>query len=192
MMLELGAWVLKTALAQLRLWREAGLNLPGRLAINISAQEIEAADYSERLHDALVEAPLLELELTEGSLVNNIAGTLETLHVLRRQQFSLAIDDFGTGYSSFSYLARFPIQKIKIDAGFVRNMLSDEHNQVIVQTIIAMAKSLEMQVIAEGVEDDFQAKMLLAMGCDQAQGYFYGHAEPAGVFASRLSPGKNG
>ncbi|MGZ8180996.1 MAG: EAL domain-containing protein [Methylobacter sp.] len=186
MMLELGAWVLKTALAQLRLWREAGLNLPGRLAINISTQEIESADYSERLHHALVEAPLLELELTEGSLVNNIAGTLETLHILRRHQFSLAIDDFGTGYSSLSYLTRFTIQKIKIDAGFVRNMLSDEHSQVIVQTIIAMAKSLEMQVIAEGVEDEGQAGMLLAMGCDQAQGYFYGHAEPADVFAARL------
>ncbi|MCK9619561.1 MAG: EAL domain-containing protein [Methylobacter sp.] len=186
MMLELGAWVLKTALAQLRLWREAGLNLPGRLAINISAQEIESAGYSERLHHALVEAPLLELELTEGSLVNNIAGTLETLHILRGHQFSLAIDDFGTGYSSLSYLTRFPIQKIKIDAGFVRNMLSDEHSQVIVQTIIAMAKSLEMQVIAEGVEDEGQAGMLLAMGCDQAQGYFYGHAEPADVFAARL------
>ncbi|MGZ8239351.1 MAG: EAL domain-containing protein [Methylobacter sp.] len=192
MMLELGAWVLKTALAQLRLWREAGLNLPGRLAINISAQEIESADYSERLHHALVEAPLLELELTEGSLVNNIAGTLETLHILRGHQFSLAIDDFGTGYSSLSYLTRFPIQKIKIDAGFVRNMLSDEHSQVIVQTIIAMAKSLEMQVIAEGVEDEGQAGMLLAMGCDQAQGYFYGHAEPADVFAARLRLGKNG
>jgi diguanylate cyclase (GGDEF)-like protein/PAS domain S-box-containing protein len=192
MMLELGAWVLKTALAQLRLWREAGLNLPGRLAINISAQEIESAGYSERLHHALVEAPLLELELTEGSLVNNIAGTLETLHILRGHQFSLAIDDFGTGYSSLSYLTRFPIQKIKIDAGFVRNMLSDEHSQVIVQTIIAMAKSLEMQVIAEGVEDEGQAGMLLAMGCDQAQGYFYGHAEPADVFAARLRLGKNG
>ncbi len=188
MMLELGAWVLKTALTQLRLWREAGLNLPGRLAINISAQEIEAADYSERLHDALVEAPSLELELTEGSLLNNIAGTLETLHVLRGHQFSLAIDDFGTGYSSLSYLARFPIQKIKIDSGVVRNMLTDEHDQVIVQTIIAIAKSLEMQVIAEGVEDEGQAGMLLAMGCDQAQGYFYGHAEPAGVFAARLRP----
>lgn len=192
MMLELGAWVLKTALAQLRLWREAGLNLPGRLAINISAQEIESAGYSERLHHALVEAPLLELELTEGSLVNNIAGTLETLHILRGHQFSLAIDDFGTGYSSLSYLTRFPIQKIKIDAGFVRNMLSDEHSQVIVQTIIAMAKSLEMQVIAEGVEDEGQAGMLLAMGCDQAQGYFYGHAEPADVFAARLRLRKNG
>jgi len=188
MMLELGAWVLKTALTQLRLWRDAGLNLPGRLAINISAQEIEAADYSERLHDALIEAPLLELELTEGSLVNNIAGTLETLHVLRGHQFSLAIDDFGTGYSSLSYLTRFPIQKIKIDAGFVRNMVNDDHNQVIVQTIIAMAKSLDMQVIAEGVEEDWQAEMLLAMGCDQAQGYFYGHAVPAGVFAARLRP----
>ncbi|HEY8157466.1 MAG TPA: EAL domain-containing protein [Methylobacter sp.] len=192
MMLELGAWVLKTALTQLRLWREAGLNLPGRLAINISAQEIEAADYSERLRDALIEAPLLELELTEGSLISNIAGTLKTLHVLRGHQFSLAIDDFGTGYSSLSYLARFPIQKIKIDAGVVRNMLNDEHDQVVVQTIIAIAKSLEMQVIAEGVEDEGQAGMLLAMGCDQAQGYFYGHAEPAGVFALRLSPGKNG
>ncbi|MGZ5027367.1 MAG: EAL domain-containing protein, partial [Methylobacter sp.] len=79
-----------------------------------------------------------------------------------------------------------PIQKIKIDAGFVRNMLSDEHNQVIVQTIIAMAKSLDMQVIAEGVEDEGQAGMLFAMGCDQAQGYLYGQAEPVGVFEARL------
>ena len=186
MMIELGAWVLRTALAQLWAWREAGLVLPGRLAINVSTQELEDVSYSERLRDAFIEAPLLELELTEGCLVSNAINVLDTLRILREHQFSLAIDDFGTGYSSLSYLTHFPVQKLKIDTAFVRNLLQDGQDRAIVQTIIAMAQALDLQVIAEGIENAGQAEMLLAMGCQQGQGYFYGHAEPADVFALRL------
>ena len=182
---DLGAWVLRSAIKQLSDWCDAGLRLPGRLAINVSAQELEAADYADRLQEASIVAPLLELELTERSLVSNITRVQETLGILRKQQFAFAIDDFGTGYSSLSYLSRLPVQKLKIDAAFVGKLLDDQQNQVIVQTIIAMAKSLNMLVIAEGIEERAQADILLEMGCDQGQGYYFGHPEPADIFEQR-------
>ena len=127
--------------------------------------------------------------MTEGSLINNVECVLENLKALREHQFSLAIDDFGTGYSSLGYLTRFPVQKLKIDCIFVRNLLHDAKNRSIIRAIIAMAHSLDLQVIAEGIEDVNQANALLEMGCDYGQGFYYGHAEPADVFAQRL--GKN-
>ncbi|MDO9106358.1 MAG: EAL domain-containing protein [Methylovulum sp.] len=186
LMHKLGAWVLRAALMQLRAWRAAGLALPGRLAINVSTQEIESINFHERLQDAFIEAPQLELELTEGCLVSNDSAVLDTLRILRGYQFSLAIDDFGTGYSSLSYLTRFPVQKLKIDAAFVSNLLQGGQDRLIVQTIIAMAQSLDLLVIAEGIENAAQADILLAMGCELGQGYYYGHAESAEVFELRL------
>ena len=182
MMQAVGALVLRHAIAQLTRWSEAGLILPGRLAINVSAQEFESIDFPNRLKDALILAPMLELELTERSLVRNVEGVLETLHILRAYQFSLSIDDFGTGYSSLSYLSRLPMQKIKIDQSFVANLTADDHNSVILKSIIAIAHSLDIEVIAEGVEEPGQADILLKLGCRFAQGFYYGHPESAEVF----------
>ena len=171
---------------QLQDWRNAGLVLPGRLAINISSQEIETEHFVDRFQLNVAEAMTLELELTEYSLVNSRANTLNTLHILRERHLSFAIDDFGTGYSSLSYLTRLPVQKLKIDAAFVQNLLANEQDQAIVKTIIAMAQSLGLQVIAEGIESLEQSDMLKAMGCGQGQGYHYGYPEPAEQFAQRL------
>ncbi len=186
---DVGAWVMRTALLQLCSWRKMGLLIPGRLSINVSAQEIESPNFPERLREAYAEAGSIELELTEGSLINNVDSVLENLKALREHQFSLAIDDFGTGYSSLGYLTRFPVQKLKIDCIFVRNLLQDAKNRSIIGAIIAMAHSLGLQVIAEGIEDVYQANALLEMGCDFGQGFYYGHAESADVFVRRL--GKN-
>jgi len=186
MMLKLGDWVLNTVLKQVQSWQSLGLNLPGRIAINISTQELESHDFKSRLQHALLDAPLLELELTEGSLANNINELLTTLQMLRDYEFSLAIDDFGAGYSSLSNLSRFPVQKLKIDKLFVADLLTEKQNRAIVQTIIAMAQALNMEVIAEGIENAEQVNVLIAMGCQQGQGYYYGRPESADLFALRL------
>lgn len=184
---DVGAWVLRTALMQLQAWQNMGLGLPGRLSINVSAQEIETPNFTERLRAAYDVASSIELELTEGSLISNSEWVLENLQALREHQFSLAIDDFGTGYSSLGYLTKFPVQKLKIDCMFVRNLLQDAKNRAIIRAIIAMAHSLGLQVIAEGVENRKQAEALLDMGCDYGQGFYYGHAESAEVFVRRLA-----
>jgi diguanylate cyclase (GGDEF)-like protein/PAS domain S-box-containing protein len=195
MMAELGTWVLRTACRQLRDWQRAGIDLPGRLAVNISIRELEACDFPDRAAGVLgameVERTQIELELTESSLLQNAHGALRAMHALREQRFSLAIDDFGIGYSSLSYLTRFPVQKLKIDASFVRNLLRDKQDYTLVQTIIAMGHSLGLRVIAEGIEESAHAELLLAMGCAEGQGYYYGPPEPAEVFACRWLGSQN-
>ena len=104
---------------------------------------------------------------------------------LRNQQFSLAIDDFGTGHSSLSYLTRFPVHKLKIDGVFVKNLLKNAQDYTIVQTIIAMAHSLGLRVVAEGIEEAAQVEALLAMGCEEGQGFYFGHAESPSDFAQK-------
>ncbi len=189
MMGELGDWVLTRACHQLSAWQQAGTPLRGRLAINIAAQQIESALFPAQAEAIIREAGLdptqFELELTESGLMHNV--DLALAHIVRLQDsgFAFAIDDFGTGYSSLAYLKRLPVDKIKIDISFVRDMLEDRNDHAIVHTIIGMGRTLELTIIAEGVETEAQAGALLALGCDEAQGYHFGRPLPAAAFAQR-------
>jgi diguanylate cyclase (GGDEF)-like protein/PAS domain S-box-containing protein len=189
MIAPIGKWVLREACAQLQAWRAAGLRFPGRLSVNLAAQQLEEAGIADSIQ-GIVDAAGLEpdcigLELTESGLMANVERATGVMATLKKAGFSIAIDDFGTGYSSLAYLKRLPAEKLKIDISFVRDMLSDRHDYTIVTTIIGMARNLGLQVIAEGVEQEAQAEALLALGCDEAQGYHFGKPEPAQAFAEK-------
>jgi EAL domain-containing protein (putative c-di-GMP-specific phosphodiesterase class I) len=183
----LGKWVLRAACAQLRAWHAAGLQFPGRLAINVAAQQLEQPDFAESIQAIVDEAGLtpdcIELELTESGLMANVERAIGIMATLKDAGFAISIDDFGTGYSSLAYLKRLPADKLKIDISFVRDMLTERHDHTIVTTILGMARNLGLQAIAEGVEHGEQAQALRELGCDEAQGYFFGHPVAAGVFA---------
>jgi diguanylate cyclase (GGDEF)-like protein/PAS domain S-box-containing protein len=184
----LGKWVLRAACAQLRAWRAAGLQFPGRLAINVAAQQLEQPDFAESIQAIVDEAGLtpacIELELTESGLMANVERAITLMATLKEAGFAISIDDFGTGYSSLAYLRRLPADKLKIDISFVRDMLTERHDHTIVTTILGMARNLGLQAIAEGVELPEQAEALRRLGCDEAQGYFFGRPVAADVFAS--------
>ncbi|MGZ5198162.1 MAG: sensor domain-containing protein [Telluria sp.] len=187
MIVTIGAWVLREACRQLAEWQGAGLRFPGRLSVNLAAQQLEQAGIAESIQQIARAAKLkpgcLELELTESGVMANVERAIATMSTLKQAGFSIAIDDFGTGYSSLAYLKRLPADKLKIDSSFVREMLTDRHDYTIVNTIIGMARNLGLRVIAEGVEQGAQAQLLRALGCDEAQGYHYGRPVPAGEFA---------
>jgi EAL domain-containing protein (putative c-di-GMP-specific phosphodiesterase class I) len=189
MMGMLGDWVLREACRQVNAWATDGLRLSGRVAINVSALQLEDPDIVGRLLDIVDAAGLspeqFELELTESSMMSDPERAVEVFELLSAAGFGLSIDDFGTGYSSLSYLKRFSADQIKIDISFVRNMLTDVDDHSIVTTIIAMARSLGLKTTAEGVEEAGQAEALLALGCDFAQGYFFGRPEPAPAFGAK-------
>ncbi|CAB3803356.1 bifunctional diguanylate cyclase/phosphodiesterase [Pararobbsia alpina] len=185
----LGKWVLREACRQMKAWQELGLQFPGRLAINLSAQQFEETGVADNIQEIVRAAGLtpacFELELTESALMGNVQRAIEVMHTLKRAGFALSIDDFGTGYSSLAYLKRLPVDTLKIDISFVRDMLTVRHDYNIVTTITGMARSFGLRSIAEGVEESAQAEALLALGCDEAQGYYFGRPEPAHVFAQR-------
>ncbi|WP_111641234.1 bifunctional diguanylate cyclase/phosphodiesterase [Marinimicrobium alkaliphilum] len=178
LMPQLGNWVLNEACRQLQAWADDGYVLPGRLSVNISAHQFDDDHLLERIQRITqaheVEPKALSLELTESSLMRNPEQAVATTEALSAAGYGLSIDDFGTGYSSLSYLKRFAADTLKIDMSFVRDMLEDSHDNTIVTTIIVMARSLGMKTIAEGVETQAQAEALYALGCEQAQGFFYG------------------
>ena len=188
MMGELGEWVLQEACRQLARWHAAGLVFPGRLAVNVAAQQVEDAQFAAKAlamaQEAGIRPEQIELELTESGLMHNVAQALGLMSTLKVAGFSLAIDDFGTGYSSLAYLKQFPADKIKIDMSFVRDMLEDRNDHAIVATIIGMGRNLHLKTIAEGVETAAHAEALTALGCDEAQGYCFGHPLPAADFAN--------
>ena len=189
MMAMVGDWVLEEACRQLVHWRDAGLCLPGRLAINIAAQQIDDAAFPERTAATVrafgLRPEQFELELTESGMMRNVELAIELFSQLNDVGFALAIDDFGTGYSSLSYLKRLPAEKLKIDKSFVRDMIDDGSDHAIVATIVGMGRTLGLRTIAEGVETQAQADTLLALRCDEAQGYLFGRPEPAAIFAEK-------
>ena len=184
LILLLGGWVLREACATASAWHQAGE--PVLVAVNISALQFRQPDFVEGVAAALVECGLpphlLELEVTEGVVMDGASGVRATLVRLRTLGVRLSIDDFGTGYSSLAYLRRFPIDKLKIDQSFVRDMLCDADAAVIVGAIVQLGKALRLEVIAEGVEDEAQAALLAKIGCDEAQGWLYAKAMPATEF----------
>jgi diguanylate cyclase (GGDEF)-like protein/PAS domain S-box-containing protein len=184
-------WVLRTACRQSRAWQQRGLAVPS-VSINVSNSLFHGATLVKAVEAAFVETGLapdrLELELTESIAMRNVDTSITVLQELKAMGVQLAIDDFGTGYSSLSYLQRLPVNRVKIDQSFVRELLSQIRPVPIVRAIIAMAHSLQLDVLAEGVEEETQRSLLVAEGCDQAQGYLFGRPMPAAEFEKLLQP----
>jgi EAL domain-containing protein (putative c-di-GMP-specific phosphodiesterase class I)/CheY-like chemotaxis protein len=170
-----GEWVLKAVCEQIKSWEAAGIK-PAPVAVNLSARQFLAKDLGPTIKRILdsqrVDPALIELEITESSLMSNTAESVDTLEYLSGLGLSVSIDDFGTGYSSLAYLKRFPLDALKIDRSFVRDITTDADDANITRAIISMAHSLGLKVIAEGVETEAQAAFLADYGCDQIQGYY--------------------
>jgi len=185
----IGRWVLREACRQARAWQDAGLP-PLRIAINISAVELRAKDFVAGVRAILLETGLepryLELELTETFLMQDSKSTAAVLRALKAMGLQLALDDFGTGYSSLSYLRRFPIDTLKIDRSFVRDLTTDADDASIVSAVISMGKSLHMRVVAEGVETPEHLAFLQEQRCPEGQGYYFSPPVSAVEFAQLL------
>jgi diguanylate cyclase (GGDEF)-like protein/PAS domain S-box-containing protein len=187
LMPALGIWVLEEACQQLARWKQVGLHIPGRLAVNVSARELDAPLFVSTVQSIVGASGCspadIELEITEGVMVSDGPTVLAMLEEINALGFAFAVDDFGTGFSSLAYLSRFPAGTLKIDISFVRNMLTRQKDYALVKTIIGMAKSLGLATVAEGVETAEQARALTDLGCMVAQGYYYGRPEPSESFA---------
>jgi diguanylate cyclase (GGDEF)-like protein len=192
LILPIGNWVLREAAKQARAWLDAGLPL-GSVAVNISAMEFRHEDFLEGIFAALEDTNLdpkfLELELTESVLMKRAESAASVLQTLRANGVQLAIDDFGTGFSSLSYLRRFPVDALKIDQSFVRQISTAPDETTIVTAIISMGRSLNLRVVAEGVETQEELSFLQAHQCDEAQGYYFGRPVPPAIFAKLLETG---
>jgi diguanylate cyclase (GGDEF)-like protein len=189
LILPIGEWVLHEACRQVRRWLDSGMS-PVRVAVNLSAKQFRHADLAAVVRTALTEARLqpgyLELELTESAVMDDAQKSATTLQILSTMGVHISIDDFGTGYSSLSYLRRFPLDKLKIDRSFVRDLLSNPDDASIVKAIISLAHNLRLRVVAEGVETAEQLSYLRELGCDQYQGFFCSPAVPAPAFEALL------
>jgi diguanylate cyclase (GGDEF)-like protein len=189
LILPLGEWVLSEACRQIRAWLSAGLTPPA-IAVNVSSHQLRQGRLAQSVRSALdmagIEAKYLALELTESSIMENAHENISTLSELKQTGIKLSIDDFGTGYSSLSYLKRFPLDELKIDRSFVIDVEADAEGSTIVIAVIAMAHSLGLRVVAEGVETSGQLEFLRLHGCDECQGYLFDRPLPAEAFGARV------
>ena len=194
LIVPIGTWVLRTACAQNKAWQDAGLGYL-RIAVNLSARQFAQKDIVRTIESALAESGLaphyLEVELTESLLMTDVERGVDVLKQLKSLGVHLSIDDFGTGYSSLSYLKRFPLDVLKIDQSFVRDLADDPDDAAIVLSIISLAHSLRLNVIAEGVETEEQLAYLCANGCDEIQGYYFSRPVASDAFAQILREKKN-
>ncbi|MEH6434451.1 bifunctional diguanylate cyclase/phosphodiesterase [Massilia sp. DD77] len=181
LIVPIGAWVLRSACRQNQRWRRAGLG-PLRVAVNLSARQFAEPDLVETVARALEESGLppdsLEIELTESMMMADVEAAIETMGCLKRMGVKLSIDDFGTGYSSLSYLKRLPVDVLKIDRSFVKDIVSSADSAAMVDAIVSLAHGLRLNVIAEGVETLEQLDYLRNCGCDEVQGYVYCQPQP--------------
>ena len=192
LILEVGSWALARAAMDHRSWFERGLK-PPRVAVNVSAIQLRQRDFVATLERSILEglAPTaIDLEITESLIMEDIRATIVKLNDVRKLRVSVAIDDFGTGYSSLAYLAQLPVETLKIDRAFIVTMLEDPNNATLVQTIISLARSLRLNVVAEGVETKQQANFLRLLRCDQMQGYLFSKPVAAEDFAALLEAGR--
>jgi EAL domain-containing protein (putative c-di-GMP-specific phosphodiesterase class I) len=180
----LSLWVVRNALEHIRQWLDRGIEMA--VAINLSARNLTDLQCAQRIDALLTEFGiphhLLEIEITESALISDPQRALAVVDSLHQLGLKLAIDDFGTGYSSLSYLKRLPISTLKIDRSFVKDMLTNEADAVIVRSTIGLAHSFGLNVVAEGVEDDATLQALGNLQCDQAQGFFIARPLPAQDF----------
>ena len=173
--IEIGEWVTEAALAQIDQWRKAGLDI--EVSINISGYHLESSGFVQKLHQQIARYPelpsgKLQIEVLETVALNDISVVREIIESCRNIGIGFALDDFGTGYSSLSYLSALPVDVLKIDQSFVRDMLEDNGDMAIVQGIIALARAFERKIVAEGIETGEQYQALLEMGCEVGQGYW--------------------
>jgi diguanylate cyclase (GGDEF)-like protein len=192
LILPIGAWVLREACTQAQAWVEAGLPM-GTIAVNVSAIELRNADFLREMLSTLCDSGLdprsLELELTESVLMKNSGSAASVLQSIREKGVRIAIDDFGTGFSSLSYLRKFPLDALKIDQSFIRQIVTSSDDTAIVSAIISMGQSLKLRVIAEGVETTEDLTFLQQLKCDEAQGYYFSRPVPAERCADLLRIG---
>jgi diguanylate cyclase (GGDEF)-like protein len=180
LILEVGAWALRRAVVDHRTWTERGLPTP-RISVNVSDVQLRRRDFVATVEEAIragAVPPGIDLEITESLLMEDIEASMRKLEAVRVLGVSIAIDDFGTGYSSLGYLAKLPVHSLKIDRSFIITMLKDPGIMTLVSTIISMAHSLRLKVVAEGVDAEEQAKALARLGCDQLQGYLFSKPLP--------------
>jgi diguanylate cyclase (GGDEF)-like protein/PAS domain S-box-containing protein len=189
---QIGSWVLRQACKQAKEWEDGGLK-PGPVAVNVSASEFRSPSYLEQVRSVLDNTPFearnLELELTESVLMNNVESSHFTLCALKELGIKLVVDDFGTGYSSLSYLQQFPIDTLKIDQSFVRDLAVSSDNGIIVTAVIGMGRNLRLRVIAEGVETNEQCQFLRGLECDEGQGFYFSPPLAADQFSKLLETG---
>ena len=191
LILEVGSWALTRAALDHRAWTEMGIK-PPRVAVNVSPIQLRQRDFVEIVERALMEgmAPVgIDLEITESLVMENVEQTIEKLKRVRALGIKMAIDDFGTGYSSLAYLAKLPVETLKIDRSFVITMLKDIDTATLVQTIITLAHSLKLTVVAEGVDAEEQASVLRLLRCDQMQGYLFSKPLPLDRMTALLNAG---
>jgi EAL domain-containing protein (putative c-di-GMP-specific phosphodiesterase class I) len=190
LILPVGEWVLKTACDQLKLWQASALTRELTLAVNVSSKQFRQAGFVEQvkkiLHSSGAKPALLKLELTESLLLENVDEIIAKMNELKLLGVHFSMDDFGTGYSSLQYIKRLPLDQLKIDQSFVRDILDDTNDATIVQTIIAMSDALGLNVIAEGVETREQLAFLDSHGCHTFQGYFFSKPVPVEAFEALL------
>lgn len=193
LILPIGEWVLKAACVQLKIWQNKGYSI-NHLAVNVSPRQFRQPNFISQVKQILDETGAdpkrLGLELTEGMVIDNIVDTIEKMRGLKNLGIELSIDDFGTGYSSLAYLKKMPLDILKIDQSFVRDIENDVNDAAIVDTIISMAKHLDLKVIAEGVETKYELNFLEEKGCTIYQGYLFSKPLPAPDFTELLETGK--
>jgi diguanylate cyclase (GGDEF)-like protein len=186
---EVGRWAVRQAIGDYLRWRAAGLPVV-RIAVNLSPMQLRHRGFIDEIGQAIGVDPdaadALELEITESLIMDDVKLSIASLQAIRGMGATIAIDDFGTGFSSLSYLARLPVDTLKIDRSFIVDMTSGTQGQALVSTIINLARSLKLKVVAEGVETEEQQQLLLRLGCDEMQGYLFSKAVPAGLFEAQF------
>ena len=183
-------WILRTACLQLVEWARDPLTAHWTLAVNVSARQFRHSHFVDEVLGVLEETGAnphrLKLELTETLLLDDVEDTILRMDTLRASRLDFSLDDFGTGYSSLSYLKRLPLDQLKIDQSFVRDLLTDANDASIARTMVTLAHSLDLGVIAEGVETQEQRAMLASLGCHTWQGYLFGRPGPAAALHASL------
>jgi EAL domain-containing protein (putative c-di-GMP-specific phosphodiesterase class I) len=189
LILEVGRWALQRAVADANCWLERGFN-PHSIGVNVSAIQLSQKDFVQDVTASIAagkgSAKWIEIELTESMLMSDVETNVEKLGDIRKAGIKIAIDDFGTGYSSLNYLARLPLDTLKIDRSFVAPMNTSPVHKAIVTTVISLARSLNLRIVAEGVESNDQADLLRSLRCDEAQGYLYSRPVPEQEIGSAL------
>jgi EAL domain-containing protein (putative c-di-GMP-specific phosphodiesterase class I) len=177
LILPLGHWVLQTACVQLAQWADRPERAHLSIAVNVSARQFHSPDFVDQVLALLdhtgANPKLLKLELTESLLVSNVDDVIAKMSLLKAKGVGFSLDDFGTGYSSLSYLKRLPLDQLKIDRGFVSNILTDPNDAAIAKMVVALAQTLGLEVVAEGVESEAQRDLLARQGCHVYQGYLF-------------------
>jgi diguanylate cyclase (GGDEF)-like protein len=185
---RIAGWVLETACRQARFWERAGHNV--RVGVNLSPSQLQSGDLAASVAEVLdvtgLMPSLLELEVTEDILLLDEKRVLDTFRRIQELGVRVVFDDFGTGYASLSYLKKFPLDGLKIDRSFVRDLCADSDDAAIVGSTVGLSKQLGLSVIAEGIEDRATADMLLSIGCEEGQGYFFGRPMPAQAFEEQF------